>query len=136
MHDQHEFNRALITEFRVNAGKLSGQLAHSSILLLTTLGAKSGQERLTPLGYVKDGERLAVLAANAGAATHPDWYYNLTANSLVTIELGSERFPARASIAQGAERERLAAMISWYAAQQTKTNRVISIVLFERTTAE
>ena len=134
--DMKEYNRALVEEFRANGGKLSGRLANSSILLLTTTGAKSGQPRTTPLGYGKDGDRLVVVAANAGAPAHPDWYYNLFAHPEVTIEVGSERFQARASTAEGADREQLLArqaeIVPWLPAQQEKTSREIPIVVFER----
>jgi deazaflavin-dependent oxidoreductase (nitroreductase family) len=134
--DMKEYNRALIEEFRANGGKLSGRLADSSILLLTTIGARSGQPRTTPMGYGKDGERLVVVAANAGAHAHPDWYFNLVAHPEVTIELGGERFQARASTAEGTDREQLLArqaeIVPWLPAQQAKTSREIPIVVFER----
>jgi deazaflavin-dependent oxidoreductase (nitroreductase family) len=134
--NMHEFNKAMIAEYRANGGKLSGQFANSKLLLLTTTGAKSGQPRTIPLGYGKDGDYLIVIAANAGAPAHPDWYYNLLANPTVTIELGSERFQARAITAEGAERDRLLAksveILPYFAAQQEKTSRVIPFVIFER----
>jgi deazaflavin-dependent oxidoreductase (nitroreductase family) len=132
MSSMRDFNQAVITEFRANGGKLSGQLANSSLILLTTTGARSGLERTMPLGYVRDGERLVVIAANAGAAAHPDWYYNLLANPQVMVELGSERFPARASVAEGAERERLASLVPYLPAQQEKTSREIPVVVLTR----
>lgn len=127
-----EFNRGVIEEFRANGGRLTGRLANSSLILLTTMGAKSGLERTIPLGFVRDGERLVTIAANAGAEAHPDWYRNLLAHPLVTVELGSERFQARASIAEGAERERLAGMVPYLPAQQEKTSRQIPIVILTR----
>jgi deazaflavin-dependent oxidoreductase (nitroreductase family) len=131
-----DYNRALIEDFRANGGKLSGQLANSHILLLTTTGARSGQERVTPLGYGMDGDRYIVVAANAGAPAHPDWYYNLLAQPLVTVEVGAEHFRARARIAEGAEREgllaRQAEIVPWLPAQQAKTTREIPIVVLER----
>jgi len=130
--DMRAYNRALIEEFRANGGKLSGQRANSSLLLLTTTGAKSGQPRTVPLGYVRDGDRLILLAANAGAPAHPNWYVNLCANPLVTVELGAERFQARASTAEDVERDRLAALILWFAAQQEKTSRRIPVVILDR----
>ena len=132
MSSMHDFNLAVIDEFRTNGGKLSGQLANSSLILLTTTGARSGLERTIPLGYVRDGERLVVIAANAGAPAHPDWYYNLLANPQVTVELGSERFPARATVAEGAERERLASLVPYLPAQQEKTSREIPVVVLTR----
>ncbi len=135
--DMHEYNRALIAEFRANGGVLSGQLAKSHILLLTTTGAKSGMERVTPLGYGRDGKRIIVIAANAGAPAHPDWYRNLVAHPEVTVELGSERFAARARTAEGAERAdliaRQAEIVPYLPAQQEKTTREIPLVVIERT---
>lgn len=140
MHDMNgmrEYNRNLIAEFRANGGKLSGRLSNSHILLLTTTGARTGQQRTTPLGYGVDGDRYVVVAANAGAPAHPDWYYNLLANLTVTVEVGAERFTARATIAAGPERDRLVAraaeIVPWYAAQQAKTTRPIPFVVFSRT---
>ena len=135
-HDMRSYNRALIAEFRANGGKLSGRLASSHILLLTTTGARSGIERVTPVGYGKHGDTYVVVAANAGAPRHPDWYYNLLANANVTVEVGDERFAARATIAEGAERDRLAAnaasIVPWFAAQQEKTSRQIPFVVLKR----
>jgi deazaflavin-dependent oxidoreductase (nitroreductase family) len=134
--NMREFNQNLIAEFRANGGKLSGRLANSHILLLTTTGARSGQPRIVPLGYGQDGGRLVVVAANAGAPAHPDWYYNLVAHPDVTVELGSERFAAHATVAQGAERadllNRQASIVPWLPAQQEKTSREIPIVVLWR----
>ncbi len=134
--DMREFNRTLIEEYRATGGKLSGRLANSKLLLLTTIGARSGLARTTPLGYGMDGDRIVVVAANAGAPAHPDWYHNVRAHPLVTIELGAERFQARARVADGAERTRLVAqqaeIVPWLAAQQQKTSREIPVVIFAR----
>lgn len=129
--DMRAFNEALIAEFRANGGKLSGRLAGSSLLLLTTTGVRSGQPRVTPLGYVRDGARYAVIAANAGAPAHPDWYHNLLAHPRVVVEVGAERFDATARVATGAERERLIAAIPYFAPQQVKTTREIPVVVLE-----
>src|SRR5581483_8555010 len=77
MSERNDFNRQLIEEFRANRGKVSGRLANSPLLLLTTTGARSGLPRITPLGYMPDGDRLLVVASNLGSPTHPDWYRNL-----------------------------------------------------------
>jgi len=129
--DMRAFNETLIAEFRATGGKLSGRLATSSLLLLTTIGARTGLPRVTPLGYVRDGERYAVIAANAGAHTHPDWYHNLLAHPRVVVEVGSERFDATARTAERDERERLVALIPYFAAQQVKTQRMIPVVVLE-----
>ncbi|HEX3271604.1 MAG TPA: nitroreductase family deazaflavin-dependent oxidoreductase [Ktedonobacterales bacterium] len=134
--NMREYNARLIEEYRANGGKLSGQLANSQILLLTTTGAKTGQERVTPMGYRLDGDRIIVIAADAGADKHPDWYYNLLAHPDVIVELGAERFPARAVIASAAERERLikANVVPYFPAQQEKTSREIPFVFLDRST--
>jgi deazaflavin-dependent oxidoreductase (nitroreductase family) len=130
--DMRTFNKNLIAEFRSSGGKLSGRMANSSLLLLTTTGVKSGQSRVTPLGYVRDGERYAVIAANAGADRVPDWYHNLLAHPQVGVEVRAERFEATARVASGEERERLIATIHYFAAQQEKTQRAIPVVVLER----
>jgi deazaflavin-dependent oxidoreductase (nitroreductase family) len=134
--NMREYNARLIEEYHANGGKLSGQLANSQILLLTTTGAKTGQERVTPMGYRLDGDRIVVIAADAGADKHPDWYYNLLAHPQVTIEIGAERFPARAIIANTTERERLIAanVVPYFPAQQEKTSREIPFVFLDRST--
>jgi deazaflavin-dependent oxidoreductase (nitroreductase family) len=88
------------------------------------------------MGYRLDGDRIVVIAADAGADKHPDWYYNLLAHPEVIVELGTERFPARAVVASAAERERLIAanVVPYFPAQQEKTSREIPFVFLERLT--
>src|SRR6516165_4362724 len=105
--DFNTFNRALIEEFRANNGKVSGGFADSPLLLLTTTGARSGEERVNPVVYTTDGDRTIVIASKGGAPTSPDWYHNLVANPEVTVEIPGETFRARARVAEGAERDRL-----------------------------
>lgn len=133
----NDFNQALIGEFRANGGKISsGPFAGGNLLLLTTTGAKSGKERTNPLVYFKDGDRIIIVASKAGAPTNPDWYYNLVAHPQVTVEVGSERFQARAVVAEAAERDRLFTEIArnnaGFARYQEKTSRQIPIVILER----
>ena len=75
--------------------------AGAPLLLLTTTGARSGQPRVAPLAYTTDNGRLVVIASKGGAPTHPDWFHNLRANPEVTVEVGTETFPARATITEG-----------------------------------
>src|SRR5919197_4948908 len=107
MAELHDFNQAVISEFRANQGKESGELANIPLLLLTTTGAKSGRTITKPLAYTRDGDRLVVIASFAGAPKNPPWYHNLVANPVVTVELGSERFRVRAAVTAGEERQRL-----------------------------
>ena len=104
MSEWNDFNQKLIAEYRANDGKVTGQFANAPLLLLTTTGAKSGKQRTTPLVHTVDGDRLVIIASKAGAPTNPDWYYNLLANPKVTVELGSESFPAAPASRRGRAR--------------------------------
>lgn len=134
--DYREFNRSLIAEFRANGGRLSGPLEGEQLILLTTIGAKSGRHRTTPVAYTIDSGQLVIIASKEGSPSHPDWYHNLLANPEVTVELGAETFPARASVVKGAERQRLfdqmAAQMPDFARYQQKTPRQIPVVVLER----
>ena len=137
MSSFNDFNQTVIAEFHANGGKVGGMFANTTLLLLTTIGAKSGQPRTTPLAYTTDGDRFIVIASKAGAPTNPDWYYNLLANPIVTVEIGQERFQARAVVAKGQERDRLytqmAERLPQFAEYQQKTtNRQIPVVVLER----
>src|SRR6476620_8402590 len=136
MSSPGNFNENLIAEFRANAGTVTGPFAGRPLLLLTTTGAKSGQSRTSPLVYTTDGDRLVVIASKGGAPSSPDWYHNLVANPTVTVELPDETFTARATVAEGEERDRLfaaqAAMMPAFAKYEQKTERQIPAVLLER----
>jgi deazaflavin-dependent oxidoreductase (nitroreductase family) len=101
-------NQAIIDEFRANEGRVGGFFEGKSLALVHHKGAKSGTERVNPLAaqQLEDGS-LAIFASKGGAATHPDWYYNLLANPETTVELGTESFPVRAREAKGEERNRI-----------------------------
>ncbi len=133
----HDFNQQVVTEFRANAGKVGGMFEGRNVLLLTTVGAKSGRERLSPLVYTRDGDRFVVAASYGGAPKHPSWFHNLVANPKVTVEVGEERFEADAVVIEDrAERDRLYAGMVEHAAgfadYEKKTDRLIPIVVFER----
>lgn len=132
----NDFNKTVIAEFRANEGKVGGQFASTPLLLLSTIGAKSGQTRTNPLAYTRDGDRIIVMASKGGAPTHPDWYYNIKAHPTVTVEVGREQFQARAIVADGAERERLftqmATAMPGFADYQRNTERQIPVVILER----
>jgi deazaflavin-dependent oxidoreductase (nitroreductase family) len=128
-----QFNRPLIAEFRANAGKVNGW---HSLLLLTTVGAKSSQPHTTPLVYSTDGDRIIIVAAARGAPKHPDWYHNLLAHPEVTVELDGESQRMRAVVAEGQEYERLfiqhAEQVPAVVEYQGKTARRIPIVILEQ----
>ncbi len=132
-----DFNQSIIDEFRANGGKAGGYFAGANMVLLHTIGAKSGQARTNPLVYVADGDRIVVIASKGGADNNPDWYYNLLANPIVTVEIGTEQFQARATaITEEPERSRLYARMvehrSGFAEYEQKTSRKIPVVLLER----
>jgi deazaflavin-dependent oxidoreductase (nitroreductase family) len=128
-----DFNAAVIADFRANAGRVGGRFEGNTLLLLHHRGAKSGRDYVNPLAYLPDGDRYVVFASKAGAPSHPGWYHNLVANPDVTIEVGSETLKAVASVAQGAERDRLferqAAVMPRFAGYQAATERVIPVVV-------
>jgi deazaflavin-dependent oxidoreductase (nitroreductase family) len=131
MSSPNDWNTAIINEFRSNAGKVGGPFAGRTLLLLHTVGAKSGQERVNPVAYVKDGDRFVIIASKGGAPTNPDWYHNLLAHPLVTVEVGTDRFQVQAEAASEPERTRLyslmVAMMPGFAEYQQKTKRVIPV---------
>ncbi len=136
MSDVNEWNKTIIEEFRTNNGKVGGPFANMTLLLLHTTGAKSGLPRVNPLAYMADGDRYIVIASKAGAPTHPAWYHNLVANPEVQVEVGTEHFAARATVAVEPERTQLyakvAAQYTGFADYQRKATRVIPVVILTR----
>ena len=133
----HEFNQGLMKEFRANGGKvLSGPFVNAPLLLLTTTGAKSGKPFTTPLVYTKDGDRIVIIASKGGFPTHPAWYHNLKAHPNVTLEVGKEKFQAKAVITKDPERQRLfdaqAKMMPTFNDYQKNTTRQIPVIVLER----
>jgi deazaflavin-dependent oxidoreductase (nitroreductase family) len=132
----NEFNQKVIADFRANGGKVGPPFEGAPMMLLTTTGAKSGQPRTTPLVHTTDGDRLVIIASKAGAPTNPNWYHNLLKSPVVTVEKGTEKFQARATVVTGAERDRLyaaqAALMPNFAEYETTTTRKIPVVVLER----
>ncbi|GIH73464.1 cation-binding protein [Sphaerimonospora thailandensis] len=135
-----EFNRPIVEEFRANGGRVGGLFEGGDLLLLTTVGAKSGREHTTPLGYVRDGDRLLVVASAGGSPRHPAWYHNLLEHPMVEVEVGTETFGAIAVPAEGAERDRLFEEIvrvaPGYADYQVGVERRLPVVALERSFTE
>jgi len=135
MSEMQDFNAQIAAEFRANGGQVGGMFAGATLLLLTTTGAKSGARRLNPLVYYGEGERYMVFASAGGAARHPDWYFNLTANPEVTVEVGAETFRARATELTGEDRDRIyaaqAARSPQFAEYQKATTRRIPVIALE-----
>jgi deazaflavin-dependent oxidoreductase (nitroreductase family) len=131
MINPHDRNYSIIKEFREHAGKVGGPFTGRTLLLLHTIGRKSGKEHINPVAYIKDGERIVIIASKGGAPTNPDWYYNLVAHPEVTIEVGTEEFKVRASLTKEPERSRLygkmVEMMPSFADYEKKTTRVIPV---------
>ncbi|GLV55376.1 hypothetical protein KDH_22230 [Dictyobacter sp. S3.2.2.5] len=137
IHDVNELDRQVIEEFRANGGNVGGYLAGAPVLLLTTTGARSGQQRTTPLVYLSEGGQIYIFAGNRGAPTNPAWYHNLLAHPDVTVEVGAEKFAARAIVLDSAEAERLGRIqiqkIPSLAELLEKMTRKVPAILLQRT---
>lgn len=127
-----DWNANVIEEFRTNEGKVGGWFADKSMLILHTTGARSGLNRLTPLVYRKEGDRVFIFASKAGSDSHPDWYHNLKANPAVNVEIGTDTSTASAVEIVGEERDaiyaRQAADLENFAEYQAATQRVIPVI--------
>jgi deazaflavin-dependent oxidoreductase (nitroreductase family) len=122
--------------FRLTSGRVGGSLGKVKILLLHHVGRRSGKERVTPLNYVADGDKLVVIASKGGVDQHPAWFHNLLAAPETEVELpGGERRHVRARVAEGAERDRLwqaaVAVYGPYEDYQSYTERRIPVVVLE-----
>ena len=134
VNDWNAMNEPVIRQFRASGGRTSGRHA---VILLTTIGAKTGLPRVTPLNFSRDDDRIVVIASAGGSSTHPAWYRNLVANPVVTIEHAGETFPARARTAEEPERTRLfdrqAAEMPFFDGYRRRVRaREIPVVVFER----
>ena len=132
-----QFNQGVMKGFRDNGGKvLSGPFVNAPLLLLTTTGAKSGKPFTTPLVYTKDGDRIVIIASKGGFPTNPAWFHNLKAHPTVTLELGKEKFQAKANITKDPERQRLfdaqAKVMPNFNEYQKNTTRQIPVIVLER----
>ncbi|MFD7667480.1 nitroreductase/quinone reductase family protein [Streptomyces sp. NPDC059788] len=149
------WNDRIIAEFRANAGCVPwssdeefaagrpvpprvpgfGEQGMPLILVHHT-GARTGRERISPLFYQPVGDGWAVFGTHGGSPRHPVWYRNLMANPRVTVEVGTERVPAVARLAEGVERERLwakeVALVPKFAEFEAASGRRIPVVVLER----
>lgn len=130
-NDMAAFNHTVIADFRKTAGKMSGQMAGRSILLLTTKGARTGEPRTTVLGYGRHDDRYVVIASNNGAPRAPAWYHNLRAHPQATVERGPDKFEVHATTATAEERDDVAKAMPYLAGQQKLTSRELPLVLLD-----
>jgi deazaflavin-dependent oxidoreductase (nitroreductase family) len=132
----NDWNTSIIEEFRANGGRVGGRFAESTLLLLHTTGARSGQERVNPVAYQDLGDdRVAVFASFAGRDVDPAWFHNLVAHPDATVEIGDGTRDVRARVATGDERaaiwERQKVEHPGFAGYEEKTSREIPVVILE-----
>ncbi len=134
--DDQLFGPEHVRVYRETDGERGYHWCGTTILLLTTTGRRSGEERTTPLIHRTDGDRWVVVASKGGTPEHPDWFQNLEQDPEAEIQVKAERIPVRATVAEGDERERLWKLMTevWpdYDEYQAKTDRTIPVVLLER----
>lgn len=135
MAEANDWNRQVIEDFRANAGKVGGRFAGRPILLLHTVGAKTGQARTNPLVYLPVDGGYAVFATHGGAPTSPDWYHNLRKHPDISIEVGTRTMRARARFTEGEERntiwERQKEANANFADYERRTTRQIPVIVLE-----
>jgi deazaflavin-dependent oxidoreductase (nitroreductase family) len=131
--DDDLFGEEHVRVYRETAGERGYRWRGTTILLLTTVGRKSGEQRTTPLIHRADGERWVVVASKGGAPENPGWYENLQADPDATIQVKGDVIDVRASTAEGEERERLWKLMAevWpaYDEYQQRTGRQIPVVV-------
>lgn len=128
-------NRVHVWLYRRTDGRRGGSVRGTPILLLTTIGRKTGAKRTRPLGYFRDGSRFVLCGSNGGSDVTPAWTWNLRSNATATIEVGAERMTVTASEADGDEYETLwqafTAANPQYLPYRTKTRRKLPLVILE-----
>jgi len=131
-----EMNQGVIADFRANGGQVGGQHASLDIMLLHHLGARSGQARVTPLAYIRDGGDMVIIGSTGGAPHHPAWYWNLKAHPRVTVEVGTQTVEVIAGEVADEDYARLWAMVTEaipvMAEYQNQTTRRLPIIRLVR----
>jgi deazaflavin-dependent oxidoreductase (nitroreductase family) len=131
-----DWNTKVIEEFRANHGKVGGTFEHMELLLLTSTGAKTGEQRVKPVAYTMDGDRYIIVASYGGGPDNPAWYHNLVAHPQATIEVGEEKFPVSATLTSGEDSERLFAQHAkaypQFNGYKQKTSRHLPVFALER----
>ncbi len=132
----NDWNTKIIEEFRKNDGKVGGQFNGFPLLVFTHTGAKSGKKHTTPVMYLPDGDRYVIFASMGGAPKNPDWYHNLVAHPDIKLEVGTEKFDAKATVKKGKERDELYArqtkLYPQFGEYAKKTTRKIPVIVLER----
>ena len=132
-----DYNAEIIKEFRANGGRVGGMWEGTTLILIHHIGARSGVERVTPLGcFSQPGGRFVIVASSGGSPTHPNWYYNLKANPRITVEVGAQTLTVLADELAGAARAelwpKLVAKYPTLGEHQAKTTRQFPVFLLTR----
>jgi ribosomal-protein-alanine N-acetyltransferase len=131
-----EWNQTIIDEFRTHGGQVGETFEGKRLLILTSIGARSGEARTNPTMYLPEDDRYIIFATSGGRPTNPAWYHNLQANPRAHIEVGDDAFDVDAHEITGAERDRLYALQSAvdpsFAAYQHTATRTIPVVALSR----
>lgn len=129
-------NELFMRALRENKGKVPGELADIPGLIITTIGAQSGEKRAVPLAYQVIDGRLVIVASMAGAKRNPPWFFNLVKNPEVQVEMNGESFAATAVVTAGSDRtylyHQVAEVLPAFKEYATRTTRVIPVVELKR----
>jgi deazaflavin-dependent oxidoreductase (nitroreductase family) len=130
-----DWNSKVIEEYRANGGKVGGSFEGAPLLLLHTVGARTGQQRVNPMMYQPVAGGYAVFASKGGAPANPDWYHNVLAHPRVAAEIGTRTVELLARVAEGQEREQIwatqKAAYPGFADYERKTTRQIPVIVLE-----
>jgi deazaflavin-dependent oxidoreductase (nitroreductase family) len=132
----YAFTSVHVQIYRLSGGRIGGKLGRAGILLLHHVGRKSGKNRVSPLLYLPDGDDIVIVASMGGSDSHPSWWINLRAAPETTVEIGREKRPVVAELANAEERARLwpklVEMYSSYGDYQSRTDREIPVIILRR----
>lgn len=137
MSQEQDWNRAVIAEFRANGGAVAAPYDDPPpMLLVHTIGARSGREHIVPMRAMPDGAALYIFASAHGSPRNPDWYHNLVAHPDIVVELGTDTVPVHATELHGPERDRIfarhAARFPTFAEYERKLERTIPVIRLDR----
>lgn len=136
MSEATDWNSGIIREFRENGGKVGGMFEGAPMIIIHSIGAKSGAVRETPLVSYSEDDRLFIFASKGGAPDNPAWYHNLVANPRIEVEVGTETFEVEARVLTGVERDEIyakqAALLPNFAEYAANTTRTIPVVELKR----
>ena len=129
----NDWEETLIADMRANGGMVtSGPLAGRPLLVMTSTGSVSGEPRRAIVNFTRDGGDYIIAGSAAGRPTDPAWIHNVQANPEVAVEVEGRTFEATASVAEGADRDRLwdrhVAALPQFAAYPEQSGREIPMV--------